>query len=303
MAESYSCGGSPYWAAKGFSFMSLPPEHPFWNDEEQPIPAEEGDYVVPLQRAGLVFRNFDGRSEIFNAGVAVAICNTRFGPFKWGKLAYRSGVGTLLPKADQIPFDMSLVATSTDGTLYGRHMTTPLELSEECVISSYSLGTKNEDVHISLRTMIFWKKGWLLLVHAGETHQACTLSQGSFALAEKALVDQDGVDAGFAVIESSSTTASLQNLSGYSSITRICSRADGPRQHSHAAHHQLLRADCELSEAGSFCLASICGEGEQGDFSIPWERVHSSQGELKLIHPKAGEWHIQHPMLAQLSLR
>ncbi|MDP4612081.1 MAG: DUF2264 domain-containing protein [Opitutales bacterium] len=303
MAESYSCGGSPYWAAKGFSFMSLPPEHPFWNDEEQPIPSESGDSVTVLKRAGLVIRNFDGRSEIFNAGVAVAICNTRFGPFKWGKLAYRSGIGTLLPKADKIPFDLSLVATSSDGTLYGRHMTTPLEMSERCVISSYSLGTKNEDVHISLRTIVFWKKGWLLIVHVGEAHQACTLSQGSFALAEKARIEQHGVDDGFAVIESSESAAALQNVSGYRCISHMCSRADEPRQHSHARHHQLLRADCELVEAGDFCLAAICGEGDSSGMRLPWELDHSAAGELRLVHPEVGEWNIQHPMLPELPLR
>lgn len=297
MAEGYSCGASPYWAAKGFSFLTLPPEHPFWHEDEQPIPSEQGDSVIVLKRAGLALRNFDGRSEIFNTGVAVAHCNTRFGPFKWSKLCYRSGVGTLLPKADQIPFDLSLVAKSSDGKLYCRHMTTPLEMSEECAISSYSLGSKLEDLHVCIRTMIFWKKGWLLIVHIGEAHQSCTLSQGSFALGAENPVDPQAFEGGFAIVESNTTAASLQDLGGFETISHICSVEDEPRSHSHARHHQLLRADHHLARAGSFCLATICGEGDLRQMQQPWTVNQSFEGTLKLVHPEAGAWEIKHPML------
>lgn len=301
MAESYSCGASPYWAAKGFSFLSLPPQHPFWHDEEESIPAEQGDSVISVNRAGLLIRNFDGRSELFNAGVAVAMCNTRFGPFKWSKLAYRSGVGTLLPRADKIPLDLSLVATATYGTVYGRHKTTPLELSEDCAISSYSLGTKDDELHVCLRSMVFWKKGWLLMVHVGESYQACQLSQGSFALASSALVDSQTVGGDFAVIESESTVATLQNLSGYEDVAHVCSRADQAREHSHGRYHQFLRADRKLTGAGPFCLAAICGESDQTSMRLPWAVSHSVDSELKLQHPEVGEWCIQHPMMPAMS--
>lgn len=301
MAESYSCGGSPYWAAKGFSFLSLPPEHPFWHDEEELIPAETSDAVVPIKRAGLLIRNYEGRSEIFNAGVAVALCNTRFGPFKWGKLAYRSSVGTLLPRADKVPFDMSLVATASYGTVYGRHMTTPLELSENCAISSYSLGSKNEELHVCVRTMIFWKKGWLLFVHIGEVYQAaCTLSQGSFALASDVPVQSHSVDDSFAVIESSSTVATLQNLTGCKNVAHVCSTTEQPREHSHGRYHQLLRADCQLAEGDSFQMASICAEGGASEMQIPWKVSHAGKGEIHLLHPEVGEWKIKHSMLPDL---
>lgn len=301
MAESYSCGGSPYWAAKGFSFLSLPPEHPFWHDEEEPIPSEAGDAVVPITRAGLLIRNYDGRSEIFNAGVAVALCNTRFGPFKWGKLAYRSGVGTLLPRPDKVPVDLSLIATASYGNVYGRHMTTPLELSEQCAISSYSLGSKNEELHVCVRSMVFWNKGWLLMVHFGEVYQAgCTLSQGSFALPSETPIKSQAVGGDFALIESASTVATLQVLGGYGGVEHVCSGADQPREHSHGRYHQLVRADCELSEGETFCLASICGEGNSSEMRIPWVFDHSVEGELKLVHPELGEWGIQHPMLPQI---
>ena len=302
MAETYSCGASPYWAAKGFSFLSLPPEHPFWHAEEEPIPSEKDDSVAIIEQAGFVMRNFGGRSELLNAGVAVALCNTRFGPFKWSKLAYRSGVGTLLPRPDQIPRDLSLIATAEDGGVYGRYMTTPVVLSDNCAVSSYCLGSKNDLFHLSVYTMVFWNQGWLFIVHVGEAYQRCQLSQGSFAIAEECPIEPKVFDQQFAAIGSDSSILMSQNMSGYEGLQHVCSAADSPREHSHGRHHQLLLSTSELYQAGPFTLASICGEGRSSSYRIPWECIRSIAGELVMMHPEVGEWCIQHEMLPVLNL-
>jgi hypothetical protein len=52
MLEHYSCGGSPYWAAKAFNLLALPPEHPFWHCAEEPLPSQKGPGVLALPSAG-----------------------------------------------------------------------------------------------------------------------------------------------------------------------------------------------------------------------------------------------------------
>jgi len=59
--EHYNCGGSPYWAAKAFNILMLPPEDPFWNAEEEPLPVHEGSFSVPSKSAGLLLVG-DGQS-------------------------------------------------------------------------------------------------------------------------------------------------------------------------------------------------------------------------------------------------
>ncbi len=52
MLEHYSCGGSPYWAAKAFNLLSLPAEHSFWQCPEEPLPSQRGAGTLSLPAAG-----------------------------------------------------------------------------------------------------------------------------------------------------------------------------------------------------------------------------------------------------------
>jgi hypothetical protein len=54
MLEHYSCGGSPYWAAKAFNFLMIPASDPFWGATEAPLPIHQGSYAAPLRSAGLL---------------------------------------------------------------------------------------------------------------------------------------------------------------------------------------------------------------------------------------------------------
>ena len=91
-------------------------------------------------------------------------------------------------------------------------------------------------------------------------------------------------------------------MSGYEGLQHACSAAESPREHSHGRHHQLLLSVSELSQAGPFTLASICGEGRSSSYRIPWECTRSVAGELVILHPEVGEWCLQHEMLPALKL-
>jgi hypothetical protein len=52
MLEHYSCGGSPYWAAKAFNLLALPAGHPFWLCPEESLPSQRGTGALALPAAG-----------------------------------------------------------------------------------------------------------------------------------------------------------------------------------------------------------------------------------------------------------
>ena len=70
MAQPYSGPASPYWASKAFLGLLLPPEHAVWSDEEQPLPAERGDFCRALPEPGFLVRGTasDGLVRVANHG-------------------------------------------------------------------------------------------------------------------------------------------------------------------------------------------------------------------------------------------
>ncbi|MUL41205.1 DUF2264 domain-containing protein [Streptomonospora sp. PA3] len=70
MRQTYSGGGSPYWASKGFFGLVLPPEHPVWTSREEPLPVEEGDDQRVVRAPGWILSATarDGLVRVVNHG-------------------------------------------------------------------------------------------------------------------------------------------------------------------------------------------------------------------------------------------
>ncbi|MEV5601193.1 DUF2264 domain-containing protein [Streptomyces sp. NPDC052299] len=70
MLQSYSGPASPYWAAKGFLGLLMPPDHPVWTDPEEPLPAETADAVTVLGPTGMLLQSTaaDGLVRLHNHG-------------------------------------------------------------------------------------------------------------------------------------------------------------------------------------------------------------------------------------------
>lgn len=70
MAQSYSGGGSPYWAAKGLVGLMLPADHPVWTQSEEPLPVEIGDVRRVIRPAGWLISGTqaDGIVRVYNHG-------------------------------------------------------------------------------------------------------------------------------------------------------------------------------------------------------------------------------------------
>ncbi|MFJ1597301.1 DUF2264 domain-containing protein [Streptomyces sp. NPDC088261] len=70
LLQTYSGPASPYWAAKGFIGLLLPPTHPVWTEEESPLAVEQHSFVRPLKGPGWLVSGTasDGVVRVVNHG-------------------------------------------------------------------------------------------------------------------------------------------------------------------------------------------------------------------------------------------
>ncbi|OKJ78240.1 DUF2264 domain-containing protein [Streptomyces sp. CB02460] len=70
MLQTYSGPASPYWASKGFLGLLMPPDHPVWTADEEPLPAETADAVTVLGPTGMLLQSTaaDGLVRLHNHG-------------------------------------------------------------------------------------------------------------------------------------------------------------------------------------------------------------------------------------------
>lgn len=68
--QPYSGPASPYWSAKGFLGLLLPPEHPVWTAGERALPIDEGDITAAIPATGLLLHGtrHDGIVRLVNHG-------------------------------------------------------------------------------------------------------------------------------------------------------------------------------------------------------------------------------------------
>ena len=307
MAEHYSCGGSPYWAAKGFAPLILPPEHSFWHAPESPLPAEQGDHAHVMRVAGLTVRSVGGAVEIINAGSQITISHVDFGAAKWSKTAYRTGVDFSIAK----PFltattpDSALTLHLPDGRSFARHSTVAVEMDESHSRYVWNLGVKHGQVNCGVDTAVWWNAGWLLQVHVCTNRQPGTLRLGGYALPQ---TDPTGFafnDSETALHAANGDHATvLQPLLGFTS-TNWDQRLDDttPRTHLRAPFHVTPVADSDRfgSAAGEVhTLAALVWTGTDLAESSPWCVTQAVAGNWILEHAHLGRWTVTHPLLPVL---
>jgi len=310
LMESYSCAASPYWCAKGFAPLLLPPAHPFWTEPEQPLPAERGDFVRLLPAAGLLVRGVGGEVEILNAGSQISNLNLRYGAWKWSKTAYRTGVSFTLafPPPTKWSHDSAVTLTLDDGRVFGRHSTVPVEMNETHLGYSWGLGFKTGQVNWGMESFVWWRAGWLLQVHAFTAHQPGVLRLGGYALPlarpdlrEPVRASAQVLPGHLAAFSRDGRGTALQPLLGFSGA-EWDNRLDEatPRAHIAAPYHvtPVLRTE---RRSGQGVLAALAWTGPQQADSAPWTVVSGTAGAWHLSHPILGSWEIAHWSLPPLA--
>ena len=293
IVEQYSCAASPYWAAKGFTPLLLPPTHPFWTDDEQPLPAEHG-FVRVMPAPGLVTRSVPGGDiEILNAGSMVGNTQLRYGAWKWSKLSYRTGIHFTyaFPELSNVSLDSALTAHLDDGRIFGRHSTVAVELTDDHLGYSWNLGFKTSQVSTSVETFVFWRAGWLLHVHHCDSRQPVVLRVGGFALPlSQPMVERADLGA-FSPDGRGSALQPLLGFCGSEWDTRL--DASTERRHVAAPYHATPVVKTARF-TGPVILAALSWAGTDRAESTPWRIVSGAVGDWKLTHPKLGDWEIRH---------
>lgn len=179
MLEHYSCGGSPYWAAKAFNLLALPKEHPFWSAREAPLPSHGGQ---PSSRAvpetGLtVSTGPSGHTILLNhrARHDKAEYND-----KYTKLAYASAFPYQARKVFGNDDCDGALQFSADGTAWRqRWKMTSLACGDLGGASRYDLYDTDPDGEITTVSLVFGDR--ILHLHSIRTTRRIKLREGGFA--------------------------------------------------------------------------------------------------------------------------
>lgn len=307
VSEPYSCAGSVYWCAKAFTTFLMPPEHPFWTAEEEALEAEKGDFVHVMSTPGLTTRSVGGEVEIINAGTEITPMNhDKFGPWKWGKLAYRTGIGFTIG-ADPFHYSRDCGLTCQfrgEDRVFGRHYTTPLAIEEDHSAFAWAMGHKTGQVLTIAETYLWWRSGWILQVHWFDAYQPAELTLGGFSLSSNdpsSFVEEQGDNT--CCIWSGESGTALQNLSGFKTFAADKRTDDSrPRIHVQAPFHYTPLLQTGTVE-GEGWLAALAWAGTDHDEARPWKIIRHTGDALVLEHPSLGEWQINNPVLAKLAMR
>jgi hypothetical protein len=310
-AEIYSGAASPYWAAKGFSPLILPPSHSFWTTPEQPLASEQGDHVRVIKPAGLVVRSTGGEVEILNAGSQISQGNLRYGAWKWSKTAYRTGAAftCAFPAETNWSPDSALTMRLDDGRVYGRHSTVATELAATHLAASWALGyawsadRPPEQMNVGVNSVVWWNRGWLLQLHRFDAWQPVMLRLGGYALplAQPHCLRPaaSGHLAAWDPVTGRGTV--LQPLDGFDDTDWDLRLDDQtPRAHLAAPYHATPMA-VRRRVSGQGALAALTWTGHERAESAPWTIVSAAASQWTLHHAHLGRWEISHPLLPALS--
>lgn len=178
MSESYNAPGSPYWALKGFAFLALPDDHPFWSVECAPLPALEPCKYLPhanqvIQRGNEnVVALVPGRVELDDHSHTVE---------KYCKFAYSSRFGFSVSRS---PYTLaqnapdSMLCFEVNGLFYVKTVVEP-----GCHVGEDSLRyTWSPLPGIRVTTRIQPNKTGHLRVHEIQSDFDCTAYDCGFAL-------------------------------------------------------------------------------------------------------------------------
>lgn len=310
IAERYSCAGSPYWAAKGLLMLALEPDHAFFTAHESPMPSETDAPPAVIAAPGYVVRNVagvrtdgdapNGEVELINAGGWSSFsAAARFGQWKWGRLAYRTGVGSLYSEDPAIiPPDAALTAArpatdgaDTTGPWFGRHKTLPVAVGPDHLAAAYTLSAPKSGFNISVVTDAWWRGNTLLLVHRVRAFQPSVLRSGGFALHGDAetVTTQNAIGS---ALSNGSAASSTRSVLGWPSASAITHGSDRAREHLYGPGAAVPCLEARV-DVGRHLFAETIWCGDAADGPPAWTPIDTSPGRWTLRAADGTEWRIE----------
>jgi hypothetical protein len=179
MSENYNSPGSPYWALKVFLPLALPDDHPFWQAEEAPLPAEESPVVQ--SQPGFVIDARPGNTVILSGGQQNL--EMRFGAEKYAKFAYSSRYAFSIEsndrRFDQAAFD-SMIGLSDDG----RHFRVREDNELVLMLGAQIYARWRPFADVVVETLLLPDRdGWHVRLHRIDSSRPLHSAEGGFAIA------------------------------------------------------------------------------------------------------------------------
>ncbi len=298
ISEKYSCGASPYWAAKAFFPLTLPEEHPFWQSELKPYPSRREDYFRYFPEAELAVRSTGGQVELINYGTNIFTGNTYFGPYKWGKNSYRSDAGFEVPDEGQVfSRDSALTIEAENGTVFGRFKTHTIDHGKNFSAFAYDLGDRFTRLNTYVETFIWFNEDWQLQLHRYISHQPAKGMLGGFSLSGET-TPEISIDRKRCLIMSNHMGSAIYPL-GATVPYRLISKS-ATTKHLKGGRSAYPAIELSLKNGEGFIAALIgCGREVQ---KKQWKLYHAIKGEWKLKRGNGECWIIHNRLLPQLQL-
>ena len=207
MSEEYNSPGSPYWAAKAFTVLALPDDHPFWTEPDVPPAGPAGIRSQP--QPGMVIYACGGDVVALSSGQQNLAM--RRGSEKYAKFAYATRYGFSVESADE-PLGKaaldSMLGLSDDGRYY--------RIREACADARigdgllYSRWTPWPDVDIE--TWLIAAPPWHFRVHRVRTGRTLSTAEGGFAI-DRNRIESQSEEARAARVVTSDDITTIVDLS------------------------------------------------------------------------------------------
>ncbi len=177
MCEDYNSPGSPYWALKTYLILALPESHPFWQADEQPLPALAETRVIPHAQQILIHTD---HVTLLTAG-QLELNNYVNTEAKYTKFAYSSRFGFTIERGrfglKHAACDSMLLLADGDNYFRGRRECEAVRIDENYIFSRWSPW---HDVHIESWLVPFGE--WHLRLHRINSARKLQTVEGGFAV-------------------------------------------------------------------------------------------------------------------------
>ena len=148
IAEPYIDRGAPYWALQGMSSLLIPADDPFWNEPEQPIPADGDGGRKALPGAQMVVKvsPADGEARMYPVGQPFAHWGQWQRGEKYCQLAYSSYLGWCITGEGGRELGAGRNGISFDGKRWHyRERPTPIQVDTHHLISTEVIPERNSE--------------------------------------------------------------------------------------------------------------------------------------------------------------
>ncbi len=223
VTQSYSGPASPYWAAKGFLGLLLPPGDPVWTATEVPLPVERADRYTALPAPGWLLHGTraDGVVRLLNHGSDRPVTDGT-GPGApdddphYARLAYSSRTA---PEsggpARQSRVDNHIALLAPDGAASPRTAIHPIATAGRRAASWYPARLPGDPADHRIETTAALHGRWEIRVHRFQAPPGARLRDGGHAVAGRRPPDAETGDGWALVRRSDGLTCAVIGLYGW----------------------------------------------------------------------------------------